>query len=68
MSSCDIKIFDRWGNMIFHSADPALMNTQGWNGNVNGSKAQQGTYAYILTGKLENSKPVRKEGFINLFR
>ncbi|HKR06704.1 MAG TPA: PKD domain-containing protein, partial [Bacteroidia bacterium] len=68
MSSCNIKIFDRWGNMIFHSSDPGLMNTQGWNGNVNGSKAQQGAYAYVLTGKLENGKPVRKEGFINLLR
>ena len=35
-----MKIFDRWGQMVFESKD--LKN--GWDGKVNGRYAQEGVY------------------------
>ncbi|MEO5572052.1 MAG: gliding motility-associated C-terminal domain-containing protein [Bacteroidia bacterium] len=68
LQSCDFKIFDRWGSMVFHSENPAFMNDNGWDGYFHNIKLPEGAYAYILNGRLENGKPVVKEGFINLLR
>jgi len=68
LRECDIKIFDRWGNLVFQCSNPAMMNTEGWNGTVNGSNIPEGSYAYIFEGKLENGKPVVREGVLNVLR
>jgi gliding motility-associated-like protein len=68
LQSCDFKIFDRYGTLIFYSTDSSFMNDNGWNGYFNNQKLPIGSYAYILTGRLQNGKPVVKEGSINLIR
>lgn len=35
-------VYDRFGRQVFHSTNPA----EGWNGSVNGKKADLGTYIY----------------------
>jgi gliding motility-associated-like protein len=35
-------VYDRFGRQVFHSTNP----TEGWNGKVNGKKADLGTYIY----------------------
>lgn len=46
IESLDMKIYDRWGNLIFHSTD---INKH-WNGSyMNGTEvAQQGVYVYVI--------------------
>jgi gliding motility-associated-like protein len=68
LQSCDFKVFDRWGALVFHSGDPAFMNNNGWDGSLNNIRLPEGAYAYILNGKMESGKPVIKQGFVNLLR
>jgi gliding motility-associated-like protein len=46
-----IKIFNRWGNLVYESFDM----TTGWNGRYKGINSEMGTYAYEATwqGALE---------------
>jgi gliding motility-associated-like protein len=39
-----MKIFDRWGSMLFESADIRF----GWDGKVNGTVAPLGNYVYVI--------------------
>jgi gliding motility-associated-like protein len=39
-----LKVYDRWGALIFESADIA----EGWNGEIRGRKAEPDTYTYIV--------------------
>lgn len=39
----DLKIFDRWGNLIHQSTD----NGQGWGGRSQGKKVTAGTFVYV---------------------
>ena len=41
------KIFDRWGNMVFSET----LNEKTWKGFINGEKAQQGVYVYLIEFK-----------------
>jgi len=40
----EIFIYNRWGEIVFHSEDKDF----GWDGKVNGSPAPVGTYAYVI--------------------
>lgn len=48
-----LKIFDRWGNLVFESTQ----YNNGWNGKINNEPAAAGTYYFLLMAKdaLENS-------------
>jgi gliding motility-associated-like protein len=50
LKKVEMVILDRWGNSIFSTSD---INT-GWDGTVNGSPAEDGTYAYTL--RVEDNK------------
>lgn len=61
-ASFDLKIFDRWGNVIFESASSSLC----WNGEVNGKIADTGVYIYQLNAKLINGTNTSINGAIQL--
>ena len=42
----DLKIFSRWGDLVYHTNDPAMAS--GWNGEINGRQAAQGVYVYVV--------------------
>ncbi len=64
----DFKIFNRWGQLVFESTDPAL----NWDGaNLNGEALPSGTYYYVgtvferrLDGIMAGEAPV--SGYIEL--
>lgn len=41
----NVKIFDRWGEMVWESNDP----TQPWDGKYNNKLVQSGSYSWIIT-------------------
>ena len=67
-------VFNRWGSVVFTSTDP----NKGWDGNVRGKPAAEGTYYYVITAtgtdKYSEGKNKGKiikynlKGMINLFR
>ena len=57
-------IFNRWGNELFHWADPE----QGWDGKYRGKYVPPGAYYYLIEYTGTNRKNYKKKGEINVFR
>jgi gliding motility-associated-like protein len=47
MYDYDLRIFNRWGEMIFNSKD----SQTGWNGRFGGKLVDNGTYVWLLSYK-----------------
>lgn len=43
--SIDIKVFNRWGEMVYHSTDP----NEAWDGMYQGKSVPSGLYSYVIT-------------------
>lgn len=58
------RIFDRWGNLVFETTNPAYK----WDGNFSGSACPVGVYTWIADGFCTGGKPIRKYGNVSLLR
>ena len=59
-----IQVYNRWGEMIFESANP----NQRWDGTFKGVKVPQGAYVYRLTAQGATGKKENREGNLNVIR
>lgn len=59
-----LKIFNRWGNMVFQTTN---LN-QGWDGNVNGNPQEMDAYTYFISYITYKDEPVSKTGSFILLR
>lgn len=57
-------IFDRWGKQIYESTQPE----EGWDGKINGEKAPQGNYVYLLRYRDEKNEIQTQKGNVLLIR
>jgi gliding motility-associated-like protein len=65
MIDFDIKIFNRWGELIFESKDPDFE----WDGTIKKStKAQDGVYTYVIVYSTRYEINTRTVGHVNLLR
>ena len=66
MKSYRFNIYNRWGQLVFSSSKPG----QGWDGTLNGSPADAGTYFYNLEAApaIERLGKIREKGDIVLIR
>ncbi|MBK9108221.1 MAG: gliding motility-associated C-terminal domain-containing protein [Saprospiraceae bacterium] len=64
-----LRIFDRWGNMVFEKLD-FLPDRQTllWDGTFNGEKLNPGVFIYTLEAVLVNGNSFKKHGDISLLR
>jgi len=61
----ELKIFDRWGNVVFQTRD----SNRGWNGTLNGQPLATGTFVWMAKGRNKKSGAiVTKKGQITLIR
>jgi gliding motility-associated-like protein len=61
----DLKIYDRWGNIIFATKDA----NKGWDGKFKGEVLGTGTFVWVAYGhNIKTGKPVMKKGNITLLR
>ena len=62
----DLWIFNRWGEMLFHSTDIEV----GWNGKYNndGKDLGQDVYFWKAKGKFQNNTPFKIAGDVTLIR
>ncbi len=57
--SIDVKIFNRWGMLIYES-----ITNDGWNGRTtSGSEVPEGTYFYLISIEVDNCGVIKKESF-----
>ncbi len=65
MNSFLLRIFDRYGEMVFESTDP----TKGWDGRFRNAKADPGSYVWMASYVNTDSQQRRlKKGFVILIR
>lgn len=63
-SAFDLKIFNRWGELIFHTTK----RSEGWDGKRAGRDQPAGTYVYALIATLKDRRIVKRSGTIALIR
>jgi gliding motility-associated-like protein len=60
-----LKIFNRWGNVVFKTSDVS----QGWNGKVDGQQQMSDVFVFIASYKRSPTAPaVTKKGTMTLIR
>ncbi len=62
--SFEMKIFNRWGEMIFSTTNLQ----KGWNGEFNGQPQPEGTYTFTATLKDKTGKTYKRDGSVMLLR
>lgn len=60
----DFNIYDRWGQLVFHTDDI----TKGWDGIFNGKPCNPDVFGYYIKYKCNNGKESFKKGNITLIR
>lgn len=60
----NFKIFNRWGQKVFESTDPA----KGWDGTFEGRPQEMDSYAYLLNVTFKNGTHLSRKGNITLIR
>ena len=67
----EFKIFNRWGEMIYHGYDFNFSSYPFWDGSINGSGyyVSDGVYLYTFFGRRSESPEILEEsGHITIFR
>jgi gliding motility-associated-like protein len=59
-----MKVFNRWGQLVFQSNDMKL----GWNGRFNGTVQPMDAYAFVLNIEFSDGNKVTKTGNVTLLR
>ncbi len=59
-----LSVYDRYGQMIFHSTNPF----QGWNGTIKGGAYNSGAFAWFATYNIIGQAPVMQKGMVVLMR
>ena len=60
----EMKIYDRWGGLIYLTNDENLP----WDGTMNGNITQAGNYSYSIVATDMKDKPHKFVGYFTLVR
>ena len=63
-SEFDMKIYNRWGDEVFHSTDLSI----GWDGTYKGKEQEIGSYIYVIRLVTIEGKEFNKKGNVTLLR
>lgn len=64
IQTVDLKIFNRWGEMVFHTTDVAI----GWDGKYKGKPHEMDAFAYVLNVVFIDETTFYKKGNVTLLR
>lgn len=64
ISSISIQVWNRWGQLVYNSTDP----TKGWDGYFEGTEAQTGVYAYLISYTQKGGPQKVSKGNVTLLR
>ena len=62
--SMNMKIYDRWGGLIFESTD----QENSWDGTFNGKTLDAGVYVYKFESEMVDGAKIKQSGTITLFK
>lgn len=62
-----MRIYDRWGNLMFVENDSAMITSTGWDGSRNGVSVENGVYVYQVVVE-ENGVPINLYGDLTVIR
>jgi gliding motility-associated-like protein len=62
-----LKVFNRWGNIVYETQQMGWSETDGWNGTINAEAAPSDTYIYQCTYKI-NGETKTETGEVTLIR
>lgn len=70
MKQYSIKIFNRWGEMVYESEDVSELNDlgKGWDGKYKGKVQELGTYVYFIKGVDSDNISREKKGNLALIK
>jgi gliding motility-associated-like protein len=70
LSDYTIKIYNRWGELVYESSDMTELNDlgRGWDGSYKGALQNFGTFVYFIQAKDVNGSPIEKQGHLTLIR
>lgn len=63
-----LKIYDRWGGLIYQNEADEATCTNGWDGRVNGQAAPVGVYAYVAELTFPDGSKEFRSGLVSLLR
>lgn len=68
----EFSIFDRNGNLVYHTSSWEDLTQQGWDGKLDNKEQPLGTYIWVISGKYTNELPLlvngNNTGIIRLLR
>ena len=64
ISKFEMKIYNRWGQLIYHTTD----ENKPWDGTINNNETQAGAYTYSIVATDLKDKPHKYAGAFTLFR
>lgn len=64
ISEYSLRVFDRWGALVFESEDPA----RGWDGELGGRMAPTAAYVYVLRLRQAGGNLIQQTGVVTLLR
>lgn len=64
----DLRIYDRWGSMVFSDKEFIPGAGKAWDGNLNGAPVNQAVYTYIANVRMINGDPRVLKGTITIVR
>lgn len=60
--SLDLRIYNRWGEIVYQSNDTQEILEIGWDGKFNNKEQPAGTYLWKVNGKFDNGDDVTANG------
>jgi len=63
-----LKIYDRWGELVFDSGNGLEAMTSGWDGTAKGKAVSPQVFAYYLEGAFLDGKEIFLKGNITLVK
>ncbi len=64
IASYELRIFDRWGKLLFNTNDPE----DGWNGQSKGKDIGPGAYVYAMKLKQTDGRMIEQKGTVIMIR
>jgi gliding motility-associated-like protein len=64
VAELDLKIYDRWGELVFETTSPSIC----WDGYFRGKPMNSAVFVYKLFARLTDGKEVETSGNVNLVR